>query len=212
MEASTTASASAPFKVLIALELDETADWALLEGFRLCARREACELHVVHALGDPGYSAAEDTLRVADHRFGAASDLIRRRVERLSGEANTRQVIAHIHPGRAIDAILQVAIDIGADVVVVGSHQRTGVERFVLGSVAERVLRNARCPVLVAVPKDHGAESPLRRMAPPCLDCTRVRRETQNATYWCERHSKVHLKPHVYEPRREGRTSLMPTY
>jgi hypothetical protein len=39
--------------------------------------------------------------------------------------------------------------------IVVGTHARRGVERFVLGSVAEALVRSGRCPVLVAVPKDY---------------------------------------------------------
>ena len=61
-------------------------------------------------------------------------------------------------PGIAVDAILREghtageiltqATDMKADLLVIGTHGRSGFERLVLGSVAEKVLRKARCPVL----------------------------------------------------------------
>lgn len=57
-------------------------------------------------------------------------------------------------PGAQILALLEH--DRTFDLVVMGSHGHTGVERMLLGSVAEKVVRHARCPVLVA----HGAKSP----------------------------------------------------
>lgn len=50
------------------------------------------------------------------------------------------------HPDREIIA---AAKEVGADLIVLGSHGRTGVEHVILGSVAEKVLRKAHCPVLV---------------------------------------------------------------
>jgi len=47
-----------------------------------------------------------------------------------------------------VDEILQRAVDMPADLIVMGTHGRSGVDRLVLGSVAERVLAKARCPVL----------------------------------------------------------------
>ena len=45
--------------------------------------------------------------------------------------------------------IADVAAKLGADLIVMPSHGRTGIERMLIGSVAERVLRLAHCPVLV---------------------------------------------------------------
>ena len=53
--------------------------------------------------------------------------------------------------------ILRYARDHGVDLLVLGTHGRTGLRRLVLGSVAERVVRQAPCPVMVVRPKDPGA-------------------------------------------------------
>jgi len=49
-------------------------------------------------------------------------------------------------PGKKIP---EVAEKLGADLIVIPSHGRTGLQRILLGSVSEQVIRNARCPVLV---------------------------------------------------------------
>lgn len=64
------------------------------------------------------------------------------------------------HPGLQIDVVLRESNNIGdaiqefqhessADLIVMGSHGRKGIKRFLLGSVAEAVLRNIDCPILI---------------------------------------------------------------
>ncbi|HSN81866.1 MAG TPA: universal stress protein [Polyangiales bacterium] len=55
-------------------------------------------------------------------------------------------VIQHPSPGRAL---VELAEDEGVDLMILGSHGRSGLSRAFLGSVAERVVRHAPCPVLV---------------------------------------------------------------
>ena len=66
-------------------------------------------------------------------------------------EPALRRVAVHeaIEEGDAADAICREAKKVGADAIVVGSHGRTGLKRLFLGSVSERVVRHAPCPVLV---------------------------------------------------------------
>lgn len=53
------------------------------------------------------------------------------------------------HGSPAAEGILSVASEINADLIIMGSHGRTGVKRLVLGSVAQHVLAEAHVPVLV---------------------------------------------------------------
>lgn len=73
-------------------------------------------------------------------------------------------IACEIVEGHAASAILAVAKDLPADLLVMGTHGRSGFERLVLGSVTERVLRKADCPVL-SVPKHVPDAVP----APPAL-------------------------------------------
>ena len=61
----------------------------------------------------------------------------------------------HVRIGHAAEEILDLAQEVGADLIIVGSKGLTGVERLVLGSVAEQVVREARCTVEVARPKTY---------------------------------------------------------
>lgn len=73
--------------------------------------------------------------------------------KKLADLARERCPSAHLHAlaseGDPADVILQQADELAADVIVMGTHGRSGVRRLLLGSVAERVLRRARVPVLV---------------------------------------------------------------
>lgn len=59
-------------------------------------------------------------------------------------EVNTK-----IHHGSASEGIIFVADEVGADLIVMGSHGRTGVKRLLLGSVARAVLTESHIPVLI---------------------------------------------------------------
>jgi nucleotide-binding universal stress UspA family protein len=62
-------------------------------------------------------------------------------------------IVHQIEEGIVDEMIVTVAEDLGCDLIVMGTHGRTGLRRMFLGSVAERVLRTAPCPVLtVRVP------------------------------------------------------------
>lgn len=74
---------------------------------------------------------------------------VRHFVERAVGEARADVVFTE---GPIVNEILRVASELGADLVVMGTHGVSGFERLLLGSVTERVLRKAPCPVLT-VPK-----------------------------------------------------------
>jgi hypothetical protein len=53
-----------------------------------------------------------------------------------------------VEEGDAVEAILRVAQEVRADLLVMGTHGRTGLGRLLMGSVAEQVVRKAACPVL----------------------------------------------------------------
>ena len=68
-------------------------------------------------------------------------------------EAPGLKISSEAVQGAPATEICRVAKEGGHDLIVIGTHGRTGVARFLLGSVAERVVREAPCPVLVARPR-----------------------------------------------------------
>jgi nucleotide-binding universal stress UspA family protein len=69
-----------------------------------------------------------------------------------------------LEEGQAAVEILRMAGEVGCDLIVMGSHGRTGLRRLLTGSVAEAVLRQARCPVLVV--KSPPTEGPYTELPP----------------------------------------------
>lgn len=57
--------------------------------------------------------------------------------------------------GFAVDEILKYANETNVDLIVVGTHGHTGLSRMLIGSVAEKIVRTASCPVLTVHPKGH---------------------------------------------------------
>jgi nucleotide-binding universal stress UspA family protein len=108
---------------------------------------DATRVHVIHVLAqmspaDPGVY------------WGEISDDNRaRHVEEAMVEQGLHKEISSMHRkvifGDAGFRIARYAQDIDADLVVIPSHGRTGLKRLLIGSVAERVIRYAHCPVLV---------------------------------------------------------------
>lgn len=79
--------------------------------------------------------------------------------------ANPKIAVTHVLlDGDAATEIARYAADAGIDVIVIGTHGRTGVDRPMLGSVAEKVMREAPCSVLV-VKLPRGVSGPARPLA-----------------------------------------------
>ncbi len=72
---------------------------------------------------------------------------------RTAAELTSARIDKRIEIGDVGGTVCRIAADVGADVIVVGSHGRGAIERLLLGSVSEQVVRHAPCPVLVVRPK-----------------------------------------------------------
>lgn len=78
----------------------------------------------------------------------------------VQGEASRGVTIeTDIREGSAAAEVLALAAELSADLIAIGTHGRSGFERLLLGSVTEKVLRKAGCPVLT-VPRDHPGTVP----------------------------------------------------
>lgn len=71
---------------------------------------------------------------------------------RTASAITSAQIDKRIEVGDVANTVCHVAEELSVDVIVVGSHGRTGFERLFLGSVSEHVVRHAPCPVLVVRP------------------------------------------------------------
>jgi nucleotide-binding universal stress UspA family protein len=200
-----------PFVILAALSFDSTGASVLREAARIAELRPDSQLHLVHVIVEENPASSSSELVALERRLERAPTEIRSYVEQVWADV-PRKIVAHLRAGVPSRSILQTAVDLDADLVVVGTHQRQGMEKLWLGSVAEQVLRHAHCPVLVAVPKDYAGKTHSDSIEPPCTKCLAVRKQSNGEEFWCEQHSHTQLKPHVYEPTVQQRAAVMTTY
>lgn len=118
---------------LLASDGSAFSDAAWREALRLAQAWSVPLLAISAALTEEEYPEVEEIL------------------QKLQGEAEQQGVPleAHMVQGRPADAILRAAEVLKADLLILGSHGRTGLTRLFLGSVAERVVGQAACPVLI---------------------------------------------------------------
>lgn len=131
--------------VLAPVDFSELSWEAVDTALELAARPSG--VHILHVLpvlepAEPGVIWHTIDNETRSHH---AAQAIR---ERLA-DAKYREVQVQIAFGDPGAEIADFACQIGADLIVLPSHGRTGIARFLIGSVAERVVRLAHCPVLV---------------------------------------------------------------
>jgi nucleotide-binding universal stress UspA family protein len=101
----------------------------------------------------------------------AANQLLSQAVARVQAAGVTvESQLVESYAGRTVDRILDAVRKFGADLVIVGSHGRSGVSRFLLGSVSDGLIRTSPVPVLVVRGEGMLAshERPEPRQEPTC--------------------------------------------
>jgi len=136
--------------LLCATDLSGPAAAAEAQALRLAVAMDAEVVFLHVALETPLYRegpfSMADVQRVYDAQRRWAEDQLAARV-RAAAAAGVRARTV-LTAGVPADAIVRVAKAEKAAMIVIGTHGRSGLDRFVLGSVAERVIRRARCPVV----------------------------------------------------------------
>lgn len=135
--------------ILVAVDFSEQSDQALDAAVELATRYSA-ELHIIHALDVriplmTPYDIVVPTGFIDDARKAAASKLATL-VQKVATEGVT--ATSHLCETPAASAIVALAEKIGTDLIVMGTRGHTGLKHVLLGSVAERTLREASCSVL----------------------------------------------------------------
>jgi nucleotide-binding universal stress UspA family protein len=111
---------------------------------------------LLHAYPIPGYTFPDGSVVASPRMMQDLADQAQKHVEEWRLEAERLvgggQVAAEKAVGEPAAEILEVARARGADLIVMGTHGRTGLEHALMGSIAERVVRRAHCPVLTVRP------------------------------------------------------------
>lgn len=198
-------SASEPTVYLVAIDGTPSAEHVLDVACGLgAALGGAAEIHILHVVGVVPAAVAMAPALVAPTDMLEGGKTLLDRMTTYAASRFQGRIAGHLGAGEPWREIMQMASNLRADLVVVGTVGRTGLARLALGSVAEQVVRHAGCPVLVVRPKDYQA-SEEQGIEPPCPDCLATQKETARAKLWCERHS-------AHRPHGRLHYSLPPTF
>jgi universal stress protein A len=143
-----------PKHILVPTDLSEGAEQALDYACEL-ARKLGAQVHLLNVIGIPALGVPELGLAMSPMMIDqtivdnqtALDELAKARCAAPYGQILVRT-------GDARDVINQTAKEIGADLIVMGTHGRRGISRALLGSVAETVVRTAPCAVLTVRLRD----------------------------------------------------------
>lgn len=132
--------------ILVATDFSADSEYALTAAIGLARKLEGrlTLVHAVHVPEELSEANASDYLR-------AMESVVHREIEARRRRARDAGVAADalvVH-GAAAQRIAQTARSQQVDLIAMGTHGRTGLQHLLIGSVAERVLRLAPCPVLV---------------------------------------------------------------
>lgn len=152
-------------KILVATDLTDASLHAIRTALELGRRFGApvVALYVAeapyanrrwYAPFEPSESELLEALRVRQR--DAAGLALDAQIEKArAGGTDGVDVRPMLREGIPADAIPSTAVEIGADLIVMGTHGRKGAQHLLLGSIAERVVRIAACPVLTVRPGEN---------------------------------------------------------
>lgn len=145
-------------RVLVPTDFSEFSRLAVTYACAM-AERFGAQLHVLHVVPDPtmlvpeaAVFSVESMQAQSDRLVTDAQKLLRQIPEGWQG---SQPVIRDVRVGAAFLEIIDYAKSQDIDLIVIGTHGRSGLSHILMGSVAERVVRAAPCPVLSVKPSGH---------------------------------------------------------
>ncbi|HOW55796.1 MAG TPA: universal stress protein [Syntrophorhabdaceae bacterium] len=143
-----------PTKILVPTDFSEYSDKALQQGIDI-ARQYRAQVYLVHVT--PGdfhrvvvdYAIPEEMIESIEAKQQAiATESLKTQLAKFE-KAREVEVFPRIRKGIAHEELLREEKEKGIDLIVIASLGRTGLAKYLIGSVARNVLKNAVCPVLL---------------------------------------------------------------
>ena len=147
-------------KVLIAVDYNSTAQKVAEQGYALAKSMNA-QITLLHVISDAAYYSSDiysplmgydsftdikfiETASVEELREAALDYL-----DKSQQHLNDTTIQTAVKEGDFGEQILETATEINADIIVMGTHSRRGLEKILVGSVAEKVLRHSTIPLFI---------------------------------------------------------------
>jgi nucleotide-binding universal stress UspA family protein len=147
-------------KVLIALDFDPTAKKVAETGFSL-AKVMGAEVLLLHVVSDPlhyntydhftvmGFSGYKNTAPLIVDGLKELKEESHKFLEKSKQHLGDSKIVTIVEEGDVAESIIETAKKKHADLIIIGSHSRKWLENIVMGSVAEKVLKNTSLPLLI---------------------------------------------------------------
>ena len=147
-------------KILCPVDFSDCSEKAVTYAVAL-AERFAAQLHLLHVLDMRIYSHLEPLAGSGWSVHDIEGDVVDDLEELVRPEdRGAIDVDTVVRKGNPFVEIVTFAKDEGIDLIVIGTHGRTGLKHMLIGSVAERVVRRAPCPVLTIRPDERDFVTP----------------------------------------------------
>ena len=139
--------------LLLAIDFSESSS-AVVDVALELAKRFSATIHIVHAFDLPIPLVTPYEVAIPEAYLDQTRKAAAQKLAAVVGQVTAQdvRVESHLAESPAASAIARTAEEVGADLVVMGTHGHTGIKHLVLGSVAERTMRLAPCSVLVVKP------------------------------------------------------------
>ncbi|HET7119576.1 MAG TPA: universal stress protein [Hanamia sp.] len=156
-------------KILIAIDYDPTAKIVADSGFELAKSMNA-EVILLHVVADYTYYSSLDYSPVLGFdsfsNLGAiqANTVIELQnaakdyLSKIKNHLGDKSIQTIVKEGDTADAVLDAAKESGVDIIVMGTHGRRGLDKILMGSVAQKVLKNSKVPMFIIPSKENNAK------------------------------------------------------
>lgn len=186
------------YVIIVGIDYSEASERALAEAFELAHAKHGVRLHIANVRTEPevlppelGQLTAPTPATPWRYWASELQEFVARKEAEFqvaAGVSPFNHLHTHQRMGDPAHELAQLASDLEADLLVVGSHDWHRAPQRLLGSVTEAVTRLAPCPVLVVRRKAVSPPSPT--IQPPCAACIAARRASGGSKLWCNDHSE----------------------
>ena len=146
-------------RILVPTDFSDFSRPAIDYGCAIAARFES-ELHLLHVVPDPALLIPEAGMFSVEAMQAQSDDLALRALSQLNELPgadwdNGKPIVREVRIGTIFLEIIDYARAADIDLIVIGTHGRSALMHVLMGSVAERIVRKAPCPVLTVKPEGH---------------------------------------------------------
>jgi len=146
-------------RILIPTDFSDFSKPAMTYACAMAARFES-ELHLLHVSPDAAMVMPDVTAYGIENMMVDVAAIEKSSMEQLQrlppdNWENGREIVRVTKMGSPFLEIIQYAKDMDIDLIVIGTHGRSGLMHLLMGSVAENIVRKAPCPVLTVKPDGH---------------------------------------------------------